>query len=97
VPEPNVSALEENRDFAIVMKLAEFPEVLTRASQNYMPHYLANYLYELAKQANSFYQSEPVLSATPKLRSIRLNLVKETAKVLKTGLSLLGIETVERM
>ncbi len=97
MPKPNISALEENRDFAIVMKLAEFPEVLTRASQNYMPHYLANYLYELAKQANSFYQSEPVLSATPKLRSIRLNLVKETAKVLKTGLSLLGIETVERM
>ncbi|MDD5710607.1 MAG: arginine--tRNA ligase [Candidatus Colwellbacteria bacterium] len=97
VPKLKASALEENRDFAIVMKLAEFPEVLKRASQFYMPHYLANYLYELAKKANSFYQSEPVLSSTPEFRNVRLNLVKETVKILKTGLNLLGIETVEKM
>lgn len=97
VPKPDISALEKNRDFAIVLKLAEFPEVLARASRNYMPHYLANYLYELAKKANSFYQSEPVLSALPKLKNIRLNLVKETAQVLQTGLNLLGIQAVEKM
>ena len=97
VPKLDASSLEENRDFAIVIKLAEFPEVLARVAQNYMPHYLANYLYELAKEANSFYQSEPVLYSVPKLRSVRLNLVRETIKVLKTGLNLLGIEVVEKM
>jgi arginyl-tRNA synthetase len=97
IPKLNTSALEENRDFAIVMKLAEFPEVLERAAQSYMPHYLANYLYELAKGANSFYQSEPILYSTPRLKNVRLNLVREITEVLKTGLDLLDIEVVEKM
>ena len=97
VPKLDVAALEESRDLAIVTKLAEFPEALKRAALGYMPHYLATYLYELAKEVNSFYQSEPVLYSTPKLRGVRLNLVKKAAEVLKTGLNLLGMETVERM
>ncbi|MBU2101191.1 arginine--tRNA ligase [Patescibacteria group bacterium] len=97
IPKLDVSALEEGRDSAVVMKLAEFPEVLSRVIENYMPHYLANYLYELAKEINSFYQSEPVLSSSAKLRGVRLNLVKESSEVLKVGLKLLGIEVVEKM
>ncbi|PIR97927.1 MAG: arginine--tRNA ligase [Candidatus Colwellbacteria bacterium CG10_big_fil_rev_8_21_14_0_10_42_22] len=97
IPKLDTSILGESPDTAIVIKLAEFPSVLTRVKESYMPHYLANYLYELAKEINSFYQNEPVLSASSKLRGVRLNLVKASAETLKTGLTLLGIEAVERM
>ena len=62
-----------------------------------MPSQLAGYLYELAKEVNSYYHSEPVLYSETELRTVRLNLVKAASNVLKTGLGLLGIHTVEKM
>ena len=65
--------------------------------QDYFPHNLADYLYELARAANNFYHAEPVLKAEAGLRSVRLALVQAIAETLNTGLSLLGIKTLERM
>lgn len=97
IPKGNINTVENENDQALIIKLAEFPDVLHRTADVYQPNYLANYLYELSKEINSFYHSEPVLYSEPGARSLRLNLVKVSSRVLKTGLNLLGIDTVEKM
>ena len=97
VPKLNNIALTNERDLVLVLKLSEFPEVLDRVKETYMPSQLASYLYELAKEVNSYYHSEPVLYSESELRTVRLNLVRAASDVLKTGLGLLGIKTVEKM
>jgi len=97
IPKLNGMALENERDLVLVLKLSEFPEVLGRVKETYMPSQLASYLYELAREVNSYYHSEPVLYSESELRAVRLNLVKAASDVIKTGLSLLGIKTVEKM
>jgi len=89
--------LESENDINLILKLAEFPDVIRTVTENYFPHYLANYLYDLAREVNSFYEKEPVLKAEGDLRGARLHLVKACADTLKTGLGLLGIGVVERM
>jgi len=97
VPKLNKIILENERDVFLVLKLSEFPEVLERVKETYMPSQLASYLYELAKEVNSYYHSEPVLYSESELRAVRLNIVKAASDVLKSGLGLLGIGTVEKM
>ncbi len=82
----------------VIMKLDEFPETLRLAADNYYPHTLALYLYELAEAINNFYHTEPVLGATESsVRSSRLAFVRTASAILKKGLNLLGLETVERL
>jgi arginyl-tRNA synthetase len=65
------------------------------AAKNYSPHLLANYLYDLAGEYNSFYNSERVIGS--ERETARLLLTKATGQVIKNGLSLLGIEAPEKM
>ena len=97
VPKLDSLILDNERDILLVLKLSEFPEVLERVKETYMPSQLASYLYELAKELNSYYHSEPVINSEAELRAVRLNLVRAASNVLKTGLGLLGIKTVEKM
>jgi arginyl-tRNA synthetase len=62
-----------------------------------LPNRLCDYLYELSKKFNKFYEDCPVLKAEDPLRTSRLILADLTAKSLKLGLSLLGISVLERM
>jgi arginyl-tRNA synthetase len=64
---------------------------------DYRPNALANYLYELAIAFHSFYEACPVLKAETGTRESRLLLCETTARLLKQGLALLGIEVPERM
>src|SRR3989344_462883 len=66
-----------------------------QASINYHPNEIASYLIELSKLFNSFYESTPILNT--KEENFRLSVVKKVGETLKTGLNLLGIETVEKM
>jgi len=91
------SALDSDADVELILKLVIFPEVIRSVVENYFPHYLANYIYDLARAVNSYYEREPVLKAEGDLRDARLHLVSAVAETLKTGLGLLGIETVEKM
>jgi len=91
------SDLKEKAELDLIFHLSEFPEVIKRITKTYYPHFLANYLYELAKRANVFYETIPVLKSDSRIRNSRLALVKTVAMALKTGLNLLGIETLERM
>jgi arginyl-tRNA synthetase len=62
-----------------------------------MPHVLCGYLYDLAGAFMGFYESCPVLKAEPATRASRLSLCDLTARVIHTGLGLLGIATLEEM
>jgi arginyl-tRNA synthetase len=63
----------------------------------YRPNYLCNYLYELSGHFARFYEKCPVLKAETGERATRFALCDSTARVLKQGLELLGIDTPERM
>ncbi|WP_153913837.1 arginine--tRNA ligase [Shewanella sp. TC10] len=90
--------LEHDKEKELGTKLAQFGEVLTRMTEKGLPHVMCAYVYELASEFSSFYEACPVLAAeTEEQKQSRLLLSHLTAKTLKTGLSLLGIETLERM
>lgn len=89
--------LTENAEKQLALELLKFEDVLENAAQNSYPHYLANYLYQLATLFSRFYEACPILKAEGNVRDSRLKLADLTAKTLKTGLALLGIETLEVM
>ncbi len=95
----NSSTLEQTtvHDIAVLRTIMRYPEYLRRAAEDSAPHLLAAYLYDLANQINTFYHAAPVLKAEIKLKNFRLSLVSAAADVLKTGLGILGISTVEQM
>lgn len=77
--------------------LSRYPSIAYRAGIETAPHLLCVYLFELAQRFNSFYAHCPVLDASEKEKETRLALAEGTAQVLKNGLGLLGIETIEEM
>ncbi|QDF68328.1 arginine--tRNA ligase [Shewanella sp. SNU WT4] len=90
--------LTHDKEKELGNKLAQFGEVLNRMVAKGQPHALCAYLYELAGNFSSFYEACPVLAAESEAQmKSRLLLAKLTAKTLKQGLDLLGIETLERM
>lgn len=88
--------LGNKEELEIARALMQYPESVARAAQQRDPVLVTRQLYEVAQAFNRFYTKHSVASAdTPELRDARLELVKATAQVLKDGLNLLGIETVE--
>ncbi|MEA3210656.1 MAG: arginyl-tRNA synthetase [Chthoniobacter sp.] len=90
-------ALSTAPEIALAKKLLQFGEVLPQVLEDYRPNQLANYLYELASVFHSFFESSPVLKSEGTTRATRLALCDTTARVLRQGLGLLGIEAPERM
>lgn len=89
--------LTEPAELTLAKKLLDFGDSLHLAAQEYRPHYLCLYLFELATVFHKFYEACPVLNAEEKVRASRLVLCEVTAQTLKLGLNLLGIEVVEQM
>lgn len=77
--------------------LTQFPGVALKAADTCRPNLIADYLFELSKKFNSFYNACPILNQEDEILYSRLLLAERTAGVLKTGLNLLGINTLERM
>lgn len=83
---------------ALAVALLQFSEALDRVVLDYRPNHLTAYLFELATRYSDFFENCPVLRAeTDELRNSRLLLCDLTARGLKLGLNLLGIDVVERM
>jgi arginyl-tRNA synthetase len=83
---------------ALAIALLQFSEALARVVSDYRPNHLTAYLFELASRYSDFFENCPVLRAeTDELRMSRLRLCDLTARTIQRGLSLLGIEVVERM
>ncbi|MGN6394044.1 MAG: arginine--tRNA ligase [Mucilaginibacter sp.] len=93
----NYTALEPaERD--IIVLLTQFPEIIKNAAESYSPAIVANYVYELAKAYNKFYQDTPILKVDDEnVKQFRLQLSAATAKVINKAMKLLGIEVPERM
>lgn len=81
----------------LALGLLGFPEAVDAAVAHCQPHRLAGYLFDLAQRFTSFYDACPVLSAEEATRLERLALCELTARTLRVGLSLLGIEAPEQM
>jgi arginyl-tRNA synthetase len=84
-------------EFALAKHLLNFGLVLEAVAEEFRPNFLCNYLYELAGHFGRFYENCPVLKAEPAERASRLVLCELSARVLKAGLEILGIETLEQM
>ena len=80
------------------MLLSEFKDVVNKAAASLSPALVANYVYELVKGYNSFYQNNPILNQDNETaKQFRLQLSELAGRTIKKGLSLLGIGTVNRM
>jgi len=84
-------------EITLAKHLLNFGLTLEAVAEDYRPNFLCSYLYELAGHFARFYENCPVLKAEAAERSSRLALCDLTGRVLKSGLDLLGIETVEQM
>ena len=84
-------------EIALAKQLLTFGLTLEAVAEEYRPNFLCNYLYDLAGRFTSFYEACPVLKAEPDVRATRLALCALTARVLKQGLAVLGIQVVEQM
>jgi len=90
--------LDDERELALANLLVRFNETAHSVADKAMPHFLCSYLFDVAGAFSTFYEACPIL-AEPRedIRMSRLKLAALTAKTLKTGLSLLGLETLEKM
>ncbi len=95
--EASALTIQATTEVSLAKHLLNFGLALEAAAEEYRPNLLCNYLYELAGHFARFYENCDVLKAEPADRASRLVLCDLTAKVLKQGLDLLGIETLEQM
>ncbi|MFB3389116.1 arginine--tRNA ligase [Flavobacterium sp. LAR06] len=93
----NTEELHE-KEKELVKQIELFPEIIQNAAQNHSPALIANYTYDLVKEYNSFYQSVHILGEVDLTKKIfRVQLSQKVAEVIKSALTLLGIEVPERM
>ena len=82
----------------LAVALLRFPQTVVKSYETYRPNIIADYLLDTAKLFNNFYNSKSILKETDKkVMDARILLAQKTASILKQGLNLLGIETVDRM
>ena len=90
--------LAEPAERQLALAVLRMAEALEHSVSDYRPNHLTDYLFDVADKFTTFYTQCPVLKAeSPEVRDSRLLLCDLTARVLKTGLSLLGIDVVEKM
>lgn len=83
--------------FEVEKLLYKFPEVVLRSAKEYEPHYIANYLIEVARAFNSFYGNNLIVSKEDKNSGYKVALTFAFSFVMKTGLYLLGIQAPAKM
>lgn len=87
-----------SKEIQLIRLLRRFTFTVTEAAENYSPSLIANYCYDLAKEYNQFYHDFTILGEPdPEIRDLRLAISDVTARVLDSGMNLLGIEMPERM
>ena len=89
--------LESDAELVLAKHLLQLSEVINAVGGDLLPNRICQYLFELSQKFNQFFEQCPVLKAEEPLRTSRLILCDLTAKTLKLGLGLLGIQVLERM
>ena len=98
VVDENVTVnLGEKAERALALFMTQLPNIAMKSAETCKPNLLTDYLFELAKKFNTFYNACPILNQEDEVLYSRLLLAERTAKILKEGLDLLGINTVDRM
>ena len=86
------------RESDLIYRLSLYPQVIDSAAEEYSPSVVAQYIYDVAKDYNGFYQEVSIFNEENKaLVQMRIALSKATAQVIKSGMNLLGIDVPERM
>lgn len=93
----SLNAISDKETF-LVRLLTQFPDVVKEAGDEFSPALIANYIYNLVKEYNQFYHDFPILrEEAAEVRNFRLLLSANVAKIVKTGMGLLGIQVPEKM
>ena len=87
-----------DKERTLIQMLTNYPNVVRQAGEDFSPALIANYVYDLVKEYNQFYQASPILKEeNAEVKNLRLLLSANVAKVITSGMGLLGIEMPERM
>jgi arginyl-tRNA synthetase len=90
--------LQFSADKQLLLQLAQFPEEVQKAASTYKPNYIARFCLDTAQLFNTYYHHYQIIDeSNPELTQARLLLIQAVQQVLKNGLELLGIDTVESM
>lgn len=89
--------LKEEQEQELLIWLNRYSETVESAATSYEPHLIAHYLRDLAQAFHSYYNQHVFLVESDNLRNARLNLIAATQQVIKNGLNLLGVRTLEVM
>jgi arginyl-tRNA synthetase len=95
--EANLALLDAPSESALMLKLAEYPDMLAGAAQSLAPHDVAFYLRDLSGAFHSYYAAERFLLDDARLSAARLALLLATRQVIANGLALLGVSAPERL
>ncbi len=93
----DLSMLREKEEAELVKLVADFPEIVGKATADLRPHLIACYLYAVAQKFNEYYHIHQILKSDEKTKNARLSLITAVRQVIKNGLGLLGIDVLERM
>ena len=92
------AVVPNEKEISLIQRLSDFPGVVAEAGRSYSPALIANYVYDLVKEYNQFYHDCSILKEEDAaVRSLRLAISDATARVVSTGMGLLGINVPERM
>ena len=97
LPQADLHRLVAPAEAALMLKLADYPEMLAGAARDLAPHDVAFYLRDLAGAFHTYYGAERFLVDDPELARARLALLVSTAQVLRNGLAVLGVSAPEKM
>ena len=86
-----------DKEKLVLKTLSQFPNVIAASANQHSPALVANYVYDLVKQYNSYYQEVPILVDEANIRSLRVALCAVVGQVIQKSLGLLGIEAPIRM
>lgn len=92
-----VLVLQDKYERSLANYMTIFPSSVLKAAETCRPNLIADYLYDLSKKLNSFYNNCPILNQEEEILKSRAYLAKQAGEVIKQGLSLLGIQTLDRM
>ncbi|MCK6403655.1 MAG: arginine--tRNA ligase [Sphaerotilus natans subsp. sulfidivorans] len=93
----DLAGLDAPTEFALMNRLAEYPEMLARAAEGLAPHDVAFYLRDLASAYHSYYAAVRFLDGSAAAMAARMALLQATAQVLRNALAVLGVSAPERM
>jgi len=93
----DLKLLKEKEEIELVKLLENFPEIISKSTEELKPHLIASYVYSVAQKFNEYYHLHQILKADKSVREARILLISALRQVIKNGLELLGIDVLERM